>query len=437
MLGSPGPESSQSDIERAVKDGYQHLDYAQQAALSSEYFAFLSKIKPGDVVATLDQDHLLVGIVEGEAEYVDVEGSRLRRAVRWRPARTPRRALPAPLPSLLDQQGSVVDLTRAYALLAQLSATAPASDPARPPAPPLAVDAVPRLAAATTDLARETFLARDDLQEVIDLLQTRQQLVLHGPPGTGKTYVAQALARHLVGADHPDRVQLVQFHPSYAYEDFFEGFRPAVVDGQATFRLTPGPLRLIAGAAADPENRGTPFVLIIDEINRANLAKVFGELYFLLEYRDRSMRLQYRPDEAFALPRNVFIIGTMNTADRSIAMMDAAIRRRFPFVELHPSDGMAAGVLGRFVAANRIDDDRVALLDALNAQIGVAGRDFHVGPSYLMRPEITDDAALARVWRYDILPLLEEHFAGELDRPAVHARFGLAALRSGLATAPD
>ena len=156
-------------------------------------------------------------------------------------------------------------------------------------------------------------------------------MIFQGPPGTGKTYVAQELAKCLAGGK--ERVTLVQFHPSYAYEDFVEGYRPHLENGQPTFALKSGPLRRAAeDADADPDNM---HLLVIDEINRGNVAKVFGELYFLLEYRDHQVRLQYS-NEPFSLPKNLYIIGTMNTADRSIALVDLALRRRFSFVEVPP-----------------------------------------------------------------------------------------------------
>ena len=191
-------------------------------------------------------------------------------------------------------------------------------------------------------LAKESWLVDDVLRlplefvkEIETLLDDKKQVIFQGPPGTGKTYVAQKLAKHLAGSD--ERVTLVQFHPSYAYEDFVQGFRPTTLkDGQAGFELRDGPLLKVA-KRAKAESYANHF-LVIDEINRGNLAKVFGELYFLLEYRDEKIRLQYQGDdeEDFSLPRNLYIIGTMNTADRSIALVDLALRRRFYFVEFHP-----------------------------------------------------------------------------------------------------
>ena len=180
-----------------------------------------------------------------------------------------------------------------------------------------------------------------ELAKIADLLWERKQIILYGPPGTGKTYLASKLARHLTD---DGAVKLVQFHPSYTYEDFFEGFRPEPGgSGTLTFTLRAGPFRDFAEVAA--ANPTTAYILIIDEINRANLAKVFGELYFLLEYRDESISLQYSPDKEFTLPQNLFIIGTMNTADRSIARIDTAMRRRFAFVELDPRIPPVQGLL--------------------------------------------------------------------------------------------
>ncbi len=199
-------------------------------------------------------------------------------------------------------------------------------------------------------------------------------------------------------------------------------------DGTVGFELHPGPLRELAAAARDDRQR--PYLLIIDEINRANLAKVFGELYFLLEYRNDTIRLQYSPGKPFTLPPNVFLIGTMNTADRSIALVDAAMRRRFAFVELHPDEPPVRHLLAKWLAANgKHADERAGLLAALNSEIGAEDRDYKIGPSYLMTPDAEHDGGLDRIWEYSILPLLEEHYYGRLGRRQVHERFGLAAIR--------
>ncbi|WP_336879692.1 McrB family protein [Rhodococcus globerulus] len=425
-LGHIGAGSTHAQISAAVDAGYQNSDYQRKVELSADYHAFLSRIKPGDIVATRINDQLHVGTVVDEPSYVNDPGARLRRAAQWNATAIAASDLLAPLPVLLEQQGSVVELTDAIDTLQTYVAvdadldeleTEPEIEPVHPIAVnfPLVDDA----------LVRRTHMDRKSLQEFSDLLHARRQIVFYGPPGTGKTYLAQELAHHIAGSDDPSRVRLVQFHPSYAYEDFFEGFRPTESGG---FTLTAGPLRSIASAAK--ASRGTPFVLIIDEMNRANLAKVFGELYFLLEYREKSVQPQYSPDKPFFLPENLYIIGTMNTADRSIAMVDAAIRRRFAFAELHPDETPVRDVLENFLAANGKPTDLHHLLHSLNKLID---RDLRIGPSYLMKPEAESEAGLNRIWKYDLLPLLEEHYFGRLDRNQVHAQFGLDSVRP----APD
>src|SRR5690606_36302005 len=145
--------------------------------------------------------------------------------------------------------------------------------------------------------------------------------------------------------------------------------------------------------------------------------------------RGEAVRPQYS-DRPFRLPRNLFIIGTMNTADRSIAMVDAAIRRRFAFLEMHPAEEPVRSVLTAYLTARNLSTDRAELLDALNSEIGEDERDLQIGPSYLMRSAAATEEGLRRIWRFDILPLLEEHYYGRLNRAAVHARFGLDALRA-------
>jgi 5-methylcytosine-specific restriction enzyme B len=275
-------------------------------------------------------------------------------------------------------------------------------EPFVPPVEPPPVT-LPR---ATPQLGRALHLPLPWLDEAIDLLREKRQIVLYGPPGTGKTYLAQALADYF--NNHGGTSELVQFHPSYTYEDFFEGYRPVPsVGGGVQFEIKPGPLRRIADAAR--KDSGSPFILIIDEINRANLAKVFGELYFLLEYREHSISLQYSEEE-FTLPQNLFVIGTMNTADRSIALVDAAMRRRFYFVELAPSADPIDGLLSRWLAARGMDDLPSRLLIELNRRLSEP--EAAIGPSYLMADGVDRLERLEMIWKHAIIPLLEERFYG-------------------------
>ena len=264
------------------------------------------------------------------------------------------------------------------------------------------------LRSLTDEESTELLVSRLWADELVDLLNEKRQVVFYGPPGTGKTYLAHAIAELLVG---PEQVRLVQFHPAYTYEDFFEGYRPATSEGGTIrFELRPGPFRNLARRAKESPDQA--FILIIDEINRANLAKVFGELYFLLEYREKAADLLYS-DEPFELPKNVYIIGTMNTADRSIALVDGAMRRRFAFVPLDPGvlDSPSSSMLDLWLARNSLPVTAAKLLRLLNAQI--SDDDLRIGPSYFMKSTDHSRDRIARIWRTAIVPLLEEHHYGE------------------------
>lgn len=261
------------------------------------------------------------------------------------------------------------------------------------------------------DLAASLLMDAGYLKRIDKLLRAKGQAIFYGPPGTGKTFVARKLADFIADGD-PSAVTLVQFHPSYAYEDFVEGFRPAEVAGQPGFRITHGPLRRIAAAAGRRPER--EHVLIIDEINRGNVAKIFGELYFLLEYRNEDIALQYSPDERFGLPPNLFILGTMNSADRSIALVDAALRRRFHFVPFFPDQPPVEGLLRKWLARHKPDMVWVAeVLDAANVRL--EDRQLAVGPSHFMRGDLDADW-VALIWEHSILPYLAEQFVGDEDR---------------------
>ena len=260
-----------------------------------------------------------------------------------------------------------------------------------------------------SSLAEKLLLSDSFLNEIATLLTDKHQVIYQGPPGTGKTYVARALARHLAGSE--ERVTFLQFHPSYAYEDFVQGFRPvALNNGQAGFALKNGPL-LRAAERARNEPDADHF-LVIDEINRGNLGKVFGELYFLLEYRDEEISLQYS-DESFSLPDNLYVIGTMNTADRSIARSTLRLRRRFSFVEFDTGEEPIKGLLRRWLTANAPDMEWVAdIVERANERLD--DRYAAIGPSYFMKEGLTEERT-RRIWRHDVLPYIEERLFGERE----------------------
>jgi 5-methylcytosine-specific restriction protein B len=430
QLGAVDPDISYDELKQQVEAAYQHKSYAYRGQRLEELDRFIRQMRPGDLVLTPMRGSVYLGEVTSDTYFTrSASIDNQRRDVLWSDVQTPVDAdrLPSPVPALLQSQAYVVDLTAAYDQLASLMPSQAGKVSGDVPA-----KEKPQRALAfrplTAQVAADLLMDQAELQKIADLLWDRKQLIFYGPPGTGKTYLAKALARHLT---EDGAVKLVQFHPSYTYEDFFEGFRPQGSDGgQLSFELTPGPFRLFAEAAKD--NPTTPYILIIDEINRANLAKVFGELYFLLEYRDEAISLQYSPKEEFTLPENLFVIGTMNTADRSIARIDTAMRRRFAFVELDPRKPPVQGLLGRWLEARELPGEAAVLLDLLNARL--ADADAAIGPSYLMKSSVYVRAdGLERVWEYEIMPLLADLFYGQ---PDVAARYGLAALRSTLPADP-
>ncbi|MGI8711495.1 MAG: McrB family protein [Acidimicrobiales bacterium] len=265
--------------------------------------------------------------------------------------------------------------------------------------------------------------------------------MLYGPPGTGKTYLAKRLARALAH-DDPERFAIVQFHPSSSYEDFIEGLRPVLADaGQITYELQPGPLvRMADRAAANPDQT---FVLVVDEINRANLPKFFGELLFLLEYRDEKVQPLYRQGETFTLPKNLWFIGTMNTADRSVALIDAAMRRRFHFVPFFPGQGTMAGLLERWLERHQRPAAIAGFVAAVNAELRSSlGDHLLLGPSFFMKADLSEPA-VERIWQYNVFPFLEEQFWGRQDEiehwswPAVRARHWVPAHSPAIAPPDD
>jgi 5-methylcytosine-specific restriction protein B len=429
QLSDLQPGISYDDLRQAVDIAYQHKSYAYRGQRLEELDRFIRRMREGDLLITPMHGEVFVGRVTGPArsgEWGSPPHTGLGRSVRWFNPKEPidGALLLAPLPALLQSQAYVVDLTEAYD---QLAALVPGTEePAGPTREPVKRQRVLTFEPVAEETAADLLMDRAELQKIADLLWERRQVIFYGPPGTGKTYLAKALARHLTD---DSAVRLVQFHPSYTYEDFFEGFRPKSADdgtGALTFDLTPGPFRLFAEAAKD--NPTTPYILIIDEINRANLAKVFGELYFLLEYRDEAISLQYSPKEEFTLPPNLFLIGTMNTADRSIARIDTAMRRRFAFIELDPRIPPVQGLLARWLEFKKLPDEPAVLLDALNSRL--ADADAAIGPSYLMKPSIYERTdGLDRVWQYEIMPLLEDLFYGQHD---IGSQYGLPSLRAAI-----
>ncbi|UYZ62005.1 AAA family ATPase [Hymenobacter weizhouensis] len=273
----------------------------------------------------------------------------------------------------------------------------------------------------------ELFLSEDQLDAALAALRRRRNVVLQGPPGTGKTFLARRLAWLELGATDAGRVELVQFHPSYSYEDFVQGFRP---DAHGTFRLQDGVLpTLCRRAAQDPER---PYFLLIDELNRGNVSRIFGELLLLLEADKRgpahAVRLPYAsPDSPpFFVPDNVYVISTMNLADRSLAPLDYALRRRFAFVGMAPEFSLR---LEQFLARQGVPAALVQRLCTRLTELNRAitddpelGSDFCIGHSYFCQPPASAadaDQWLTLILEQEICPLLDDYW---LDQPAKAAQ---------------
>lgn len=245
-------------------------------------------------------------------------------------------------------------------------------------------------------VAESTCVPIEELETWVSLLRgSKRQALFYGPPGTGKTFVARKLAEHLAGAS--SRVLTVQFHPSFSYEDFVEGLRPSTAGGQVQYQIEPGVfLGFCDTAKADPKNT---YVMVVDEINRADLGSVLGELMLLLEYRGHSVRLPYSKRE-FSVPENVVILATMNTADRSLALVDFALRRRFHSIHLLPSREVVQ-------KAYEGEDENLALDMFDLVQKRVADPDFAPGHSYWLVEDQTP-GSLIKVWEYELKPYLRE-----------------------------
>jgi hypothetical protein len=298
------------------------------------------------------------------------------------PGAEPPVATPAQRPAAVREEGEAYDVLT--------PPDVPQSPIPNPPTP------LPHLAA-------ETGYALEDLERWTRAIRRKGQAIFYGPPGTGKTFLARRLARHLVGGGAGE-VELIQFHPAYSYEDFMQGIRPRAVGGQLTYEWENGRFLSFCRRARRRDGSG---VFIIDEINRANLAGVFGELMYLLEYRDQAIPLA--GGKSFQIPAHVYILGTMNTADRSIALVDHALRRRFAFIPLRPNPD----VLRRFHAETDFAvEPLIDALNALNAQIG--DPHYHVGHTFFLVEELATH--LPDIWRLEIEPYLEEYFYGQPER---------------------
>lgn len=257
----------------------------------------------------------------------------------------------------------------------------------------------------------EVYMDEASYDTLVGLVLNKKNVILQGAPGVGKTFAAKRLAYSIMEVKDPNRVMMVQFHQSYSYEDFIMGFRPS---GNG-FELKRGAFyNFCKDAEIDSENE---YFFIIDEINRGNLSKIFGELFMLIESDKRGVELQLLySDEKFSVPENVYIIGMMNTADRSLAMLDYALRRRFAFYEMKPGFNTDGFREYRDGLNNAKFDNLIHCVEQLNAAIAgdeSLGEGFCIGHSYLCNLNEVNDQALSGIVEFELIPLLKEYWFDE------------------------
>lgn len=268
------------------------------------------------------------------------------------------------------------------------------------------------------DFLKDVYMSESKYDELKALLENKMNVILQGAPGVGKTFTAKRLAYSIIGEKDDSRIEFIQFHQNYSYEDFIMGYRPIETGG---FKLEEGVFyRFCEKARNDTSNR--PYFFIIDEINRGNLSKIFGELLMLIEkdYRKESAKLAYR-DDKFTVPDNLYIIGMMNTADRSLALIDYALRRRFSFFEMEP--GFDSDGFKKYAEElhNTKFDELIKKIVELNKAITddkSLGKGFRIGHSYFCgrSAENCTDEWLRSVVKYDIIPTLEEYWFDDMDK---------------------
>ena len=398
-LGDLKQYHSKTEIKEKMKESFGSDSSHANSALATWQFA--NELKPGDVVFAKKGTGLIVGrgVVTSDYEYDPSRPDYNNiRKVDW----TNHDARPFSEKLALKTLTNVTPYTEYVEKLERLF-NPTIIDPPHPSFPPY--DSV--------DFLNDVFMDEERYETLKTLLLNKKNVILQGAPGVGKTYAAKRLAYSIIGAKDQSRVTVIQFHQSYSYEDFIMGYRPT----EHGFELRQGVFyQFCKEAEQDDEN---DYFFIIDEINRGNLSKIFGELFMLLEKDKRGveLRLLYS-NEKFRIPKNVHLIGMMNTADRSLAMLDYALRRRFAFFEMRPAfDSDGFGEYQERLDSekfNRLIDCVEDLNDAISADDAL-GEGFCVGHSYFCDLEDATDDALSRIVEFEIVPLLKEYWFDEPD----------------------
>ena len=391
---------SKDEMKQAMKDKIDPSKPYKNAAHAT--WQFVHDMKPGDVVFAKKGMHLVIGrgVVESGYEFDPVRSNYKNvRRVKW----THKGEWQHPGQAVMK---TLTDITAYTDYVEKLNAMFVSDN--LDDEEPLVMEYP---AYDAEEFLEEVFMDKGSYETLVALVRNKKNVILQGAPGVGKTFAAKRLAYSMMGVKDPNRVIMVQFHQSYSYEDFIMGFRPS----ESGFELKRGAFyNFCKDAEIDSDNE---YFFIIDEINRGNLSKIFGELFMLIESDKRGVELQLLySDEKFSVPSNVYIIGMMNTADRSLAMLDYALRRRFAFFEMHPGFDTDGFREYRMRLESEKFDRLINCVENLNASIAAdesLGEGFCIGHSYFCNLKTATDQALSGIVEYELIPLLKEYWFDE------------------------
>lgn len=395
--------SSKDEMRSKMKELYgDNGSYKNQVHAT---WQFANVVKPGDIIFVKKGRKQILGrgVVEGEYVYSPERGHYCNiRTVRW----TDKGEWEHPDQSVLK---TLTDITPYTDYVKKLQSIID-GDKQEDEILDVEEDEVTYDPYTADDFLHDVYMDEERYNTLKALLLTKKNVILQGAPGVGKTFAAKRLAFSIMGEKDNNRVKMVQFHQSYSYEDFIMGFRPT----ETGFELKKGVFYEFCRKAAEDDR---PYFFIIDEINRGNLSKIFGELFMLIESDKRGVELQLLyADELFSIPSNVHIIGMMNTADRSLAMLDYALRRRFAFFEISPAFGSSGFRAYRTKINNPKFDRLIATVEQLNEAIAnddSLGEGFCIGHSYFCTKATINDEWMKSVVEYELIPLLKEYWFDE------------------------